>query len=69
MDNSKSSNGCCACIGGVLGKQSLIAIEGCIVESVGTEKGDGVVSYHNCILDNAESRWLFREIILKKERF
>lgn len=43
------------CIGGGLGVNGVIEINGCIFESVNAPDHSGIVSYHNCILD-AKSR-------------
>lgn len=57
MNNSSNTNWSSKqCIGGGLGTNSEIIIEGCKFESVGSTADNGVVSYHNSALANAKSR-------------
>ena len=39
------------CIGGGLGVNGIIEIDGCIFESINAPDHSGIVSYHNCVLD------------------
>lgn len=55
IDNTNSTQNFKQCIGGGLGKQSVIEIENCSLESVGVSNNTAVVSYHNVVLDDAES--------------
>ena len=55
VNNSNSPKNYRACIGGGLGKNSTIVVEDSLFESVGVENNNGIVTYHNVILDDAMS--------------
>lgn len=56
VDNSSNPNVFKACIGGGLGKQSLIEVTDCLFESIGLADNQAVIGWHNCILDDSVSR-------------
>lgn len=67
MDNSGNSDWASkACIGGGLGKNGLITINGCVLDSVGAENNYGILSYHNNTPPNSKSKLLITNNYLKK---
>ena len=55
VNNSNSPKSYRACIGGGLGQSSTIVVEDSVFESAGVANNNGIVSYHNVILDDAMS--------------
>jgi hypothetical protein len=67
MDNSGNTDWASkACIGGGLGKNGLITINGCVLDSVGTDDNYGILSYHNNTPANSKSKLLITNNYLKK---
>ena len=67
MDNSGNTDWASkACIGGGLGKNGLITINGCILDSVGADDNYGILSYHNNTPPNSKSKLLITNNYLKK---
>lgn len=57
MNNSQNPNWTSKqCIGGGLGTNGEIIIDGCRFKSEGSTANNGVVSYHNCSLANSKSK-------------
>lgn len=55
VDNSESTKTFRACIGGGYGYQANVIIRNSTFESVGVANDRGIVTFHNCPLDNAQS--------------
>lgn len=67
MDNSGNTDWASkACIGGGLGKNGLITINGCVLDSVGADDNYGILSYHNNTPANSKSKLLITNNYLKK---
>ena len=67
MDNSGNTDWASkACIGGGLGKDGLITINGCVLDSVGADDNYGILSYHNNTPANSKSKLLITNNYLKK---
>lgn len=56
VNNSDSPKNFRACIGGGLGKQATITVEGCYFSSAGLADNQGIIGWHNSIQNDAESK-------------